>query len=128
MQKSFGEFKYWTASGEVYFNSHGYGADPPVDFLLQKGIFDLIYTGKFYFFLSLKKNNLWGNQNITGSVAYVMNVSDLSFDAYTSLGFLFPRLIPIDLRLDYPGGPSGKTFTPGGPDSMLPSTFTKVSF
>jgi hypothetical protein len=128
MQKSFGEFKYWTAGGELYFNSYGYGADPPVDFLLQNGLFNPIYTGKFYLFFSLKKSNLWGNQNITGSVACVTNVSDLSFDAYTTLGFLFPRLIPIDLKLDYLGGPSGKTFTPGGPDSMLLSVFTKVSF
>ena len=128
LQKSFGEFKYWQASGEAYYNSNGYGRNPPVGFLLQEGLFNPLYTGKLYGSISLRKSNLFGNTNITGSASLLSNLSDLSYNAYTSLAFAFPRLVPFTLRLSYADGRDGTAFDPDGEGSLTTSVYTKVSF
>jgi hypothetical protein len=128
LQKSLGEFKYWKAGGELFYNSDGYGEDPPIEFLLAQGLYNPLYTGKLCGSLSLSKSNFFNNTNITGSLTYIMNVSDLSFTAYGTFGFVFPRLVPFNVRLTYAGGKTGRTFTPGGKDSLTTSVYTKVSF
>lgn len=128
LQKSFGEFRYWKAGGEFFYNSDGYGEDPPIAFLLTNRLYNPLYTGKLYGSLSLNKSNLFNNTNINGSLTYLMNVSDLSFTAYGTLGFMFPRLIPFNVRLTWAGGKTGRTFTPDGMDSLTTSVYTKVSF
>ena len=128
MQKSFGEFKYWLISAEAYYNRNGYGEEAPIYFLIQEGRFSPLYTGKFYGFLSLQKSKLFKNANITGSLSYLMNVSDISFNAYSNLDFIFPKFIPFGVKVGCTGGKEESTFTPSGKGEIYTSLYTQLAF
>jgi hypothetical protein len=128
IQKSFGEFKYWQVSAETFYNSNGYGKDPPIYFLIQENRFSPLYTGKVYGYLSLQKSKLFHNADITGSLSYLSNFSDLSFNAYGTLDFRLPKIIPFGIKIGCTGGKKQRTFTPYGRGDIYSSLYTQISF
>jgi hypothetical protein len=128
MQKSFGQFKYWLFSAETFYNSNGYGKEAPIYFLIQEERFSPLYTGKLCGYLSLRKSKLFKNSDITGSLSYLMNVSDLSFSAYSTLNFRLPKLIPFSVEVGFTGGKEESTFTPSGRGDIYTSLYTQLSF
>ena len=109
-QRSFGELKDWTVSGEMFYNSAGNTDESDYAALLLAGQFTPLYLGQWYAYAGLTKQNLFADF-LDATLSGFLNASDLSYAVKLAATFDLPRFIPFTVSLGYNGGGADKEFT-----------------
>jgi hypothetical protein len=107
-QRTLGELKKWTLSGEVYYN----------DALVTTPVFAPLYASRMYAYAALSKEDLIGTF-LKGTLYGIGDVTDGSCLITLKGDFDIPRLFPFSVALGYSGGGAGKALTAYGGDNGL---------
>jgi len=116
-QRSFGELKDWTISGEMFYNSAGQPNESAYPDPLA-GQFTPLYLGQWYVYAGLTKQNLFADF-LNATLSGFLNASDFSYTSKLALTFDLPRVIPFTFSLGYSGGGANKEFTAFSGDNAL---------
>lgn len=111
-EKTFGLNSEWVVRGEGFYNPEG--EDDAT--LAMASQFVPYRLGKYYGYFSGTRLKLFGGSSSLG-LSGIMNFSDLSYTAATTLALGLPALLPVNFTLRYFGGRDDREFTlrSGGP-------------
>lgn len=110
LQRTFGELKYWSLAGELFYNDAGSSDISGYPALAAAGAFTPFYVGKLYSYASLTRTHLFVD-GVSTTLAGFMDASDLSFLARLSASIDLPKAPAFALSLGWAGGGENKAFT-----------------
>lgn len=111
-EKTFGINSEWNVRGEGFWNPDGADDAELSMASVDQSKLASHRLGKYYAYLSGTRLKLFGGSSSLG-LSGIMNMSDLSYTAATTLGLNLPKLIPLNVSLRYSGGREGREFTVG---------------